>query len=153
MQCRGRHAIVTLSALSLLQPAPGSSVFRPVVPWHLLRLHRHRRTWLSFMCSPALTGRRARIISYGMCIVFIGVFVNLTVRKALVIDYNLPYPTGTAVGTMIRSFFNDGRSARRQAAHARQDRPRRLRLVRAPRHPCCWLRCNLTALASTDQVA
>ena len=50
-----------------------------------------------------------------MCIVFIGVFVNLTVRKALVIDYNLPYPTGTAVGTMIRSFFNDGRSARRQA--------------------------------------
>jgi len=56
-----------------------------------------------------------RIISYGMCIVFIGVFVNLTVRRALVIDYNLPYPTGTAVGTMIRSFFNDGRSARRQA--------------------------------------
>ena len=64
------------------------------------------------MRSRRTTGR---IIAYGMCIVFIGVFVNLTVRKPLVIDYNLPYPTGTAVGTMIRSFFNDGRSARRQA--------------------------------------
>ena len=31
------------------------------------------------------------------------------------IDYQLPYPTGTAVGTMIRSFFNDGANARKQA--------------------------------------
>ena len=35
--------------------------------------------------------------------------------QPLVIDYNLPYPTGTAVGTMIRSFFNDGANARQQA--------------------------------------
>jgi OPT family oligopeptide transporter len=56
-----------------------------------------------------------RIWAYGFCIVFMGVFVNLTVRKPLVIDYNLPYPTGTAVGTMIRSFFNDGANARQQA--------------------------------------
>ncbi len=35
--------------------------------------------------------------------------------QPLVIDYNLPYPTGTAVGTMIRSFFNDGAQARKQA--------------------------------------
>ena len=35
--------------------------------------------------------------------------------QPLVITYNLPYPTGTAVGTMIRSFFNDGANARQQA--------------------------------------
>lgn len=41
--------------------------------------------------------------------------VALLCLQALVIDYNLPYPTGTAVGTMIRSFFNDGTNARQQA--------------------------------------
>lgn len=35
--------------------------------------------------------------------------------QPLVITYNLPYPTGTAVGTMIRSFFTDGATARKQA--------------------------------------
>ncbi len=35
-----------------------------------------------------------------------GIFVNLSVRKPLVIDYNLPYPTGTATGLMINSFLH-----------------------------------------------
>jgi len=34
--------------------------------------------------------------------------VNLSVRKPLVIDYKLPYPTGTATGVMINSFFTNG---------------------------------------------
>ena len=29
-------------------------------------------------------------------------------RKPLVIDYKLPYPTGTATGVMINSFFTNG---------------------------------------------
>ena len=37
-----------------------------------------------------------------------GIFVNLSVRKPLVIDYKLPYPTGTATGVMINSFFTNG---------------------------------------------
>ncbi len=34
-----------------------------------------------------------------------GIFVNLVVRKPLVIDYGLPFPSGTATGLMINSFF------------------------------------------------
>ena len=34
--------------------------------------------------------------------------MNLSVRKPLVIDYKLPYPTGTATGVMINSFFTNG---------------------------------------------
>ena len=37
-----------------------------------------------------------------------GIFTNLSVRKPLVIDYKLPYPTGTATGVMINSFFTNG---------------------------------------------
>ena len=43
-----------------------------------------------------------------------GIFVNLTVRKPLVIDYKLPYPTGTATGVMINSFFTNGDLAKQQ---------------------------------------
>jgi uncharacterized oligopeptide transporter (OPT) family protein len=44
-----------------------------------------------------------------------GIFVNLSVRKPLVIDYKLPYPTGTATGVMINSFFTNGDLAKQQA--------------------------------------
>ena len=51
--------------------------------------------------------------------------MNLSVRKPLVIDYKLPYPTGTATGVMINSFFTNGDLAKQQvtdpwvpAAHA-----------------------------------
>ena len=43
-----------------------------------------------------------------------GIFVNLSVRKPLVIDYKLPYPTGTATGVMINSFFTNGDLAKQQ---------------------------------------
>ena len=40
--------------------------------------------------------------------------MNLSVRKPLVIDYKLPYPTGTATGVMINSFFTNGDLAKQQ---------------------------------------
>ena len=46
-----------------------------------------------------------------------GIFVNLSVRKPLVIDYKLPYPTGTATGVMINSFFTNGDLAKQQVKH------------------------------------
>jgi uncharacterized oligopeptide transporter (OPT) family protein len=45
-----------------------------------------------------------------------GIFVNLSVRKPLVIDYKLPYPTGTATGVMINSFFTNGDLAKQQVS-------------------------------------
>ena len=42
--------------------------------------------------------------------------MNLSVRKPLVIDYKLPYPTGTATGVMINSFFTNGDLAKQQAS-------------------------------------
>ena len=47
-----------------------------------------------------------------------GIFVNLSVRKPLVIDYKLPYPTGTATGVMINSFFTNGDLAKQQVTGA-----------------------------------
>jgi len=86
-----------------------------------------------------------------------GIFVNLTVRKPLVIDYKLPYPTGTATGVMINSFFTNGDLAKQQASvwtssHApcsapvdpfRPCRP----IIRAAR---CWTMCGRQFIHASD---
>ena len=58
---------------------------------HALPARGHENRWLTQKARPCA-----------------GIFVNLSVRKPLVIDYKLPYPTGTATGVMINSFFTNG---------------------------------------------
>lgn len=46
------------------------------------------------------------VIPYMLCTSLIGIFILLGLRKAFVVDYKLPYPSGTATGLMIQSFFS-----------------------------------------------
>ncbi|KAL0033062.1 hypothetical protein WJX79_000741 [Trebouxia sp. C0005] len=44
-----------------------------------------------------------RTLPYQICIGFIGIFVVLLLRKAMIIDFKLPWPSPTAAGTLIKS--------------------------------------------------
>lgn len=46
-----------------------------------------------------------RVIPYLLCTSVIGVFMLVALRKTMIIDYDLTYPSGTATGLMIDSFF------------------------------------------------
>ncbi|PRW60807.1 putative metal-nicotianamine transporter YSL6 [Chlorella sorokiniana] len=45
------------------------------------------------------------LMLYSLCISLFGVFMLVPVRKVLILDHELPYPSGTATGLMINSFF------------------------------------------------
>ena len=45
-----------------------------------------------------------RIVPYMFCIGLIGIFTLVILRKRFIIDYRLPFPSGTATGTLISSF-------------------------------------------------
>lgn len=55
-----------------------------------------------------------RLIPFLFCIAVIGVFLVSWVRKPMIINYGLPYPSGTAMGVMINSFFTAEGSANAQ---------------------------------------
>ena len=42
-----------------------------------------------------------RIIPYMVCIAFIGIFVVLVLRKAMIIDFRLPWPSSTAGASLL----------------------------------------------------
>ncbi|KAJ9533802.1 hypothetical protein QJQ45_026882 [Haematococcus lacustris] len=46
-----------------------------------------------------------RVLPYLFSVSVIGVFTLISMRKTMIIDYNLTYPSGTATGLMIDSFF------------------------------------------------
>ncbi len=46
-----------------------------------------------------------RVIPYLLCTSLIGAFMLCVLRKTIIIDYKLPYPSGTATGHMIKAFF------------------------------------------------
>ena len=45
-----------------------------------------------------------RIVPYMFCIGLIGIFTLVLLRKRFIIDYRLPFPSGTATGVLISSF-------------------------------------------------
>ena len=60
-----------------------------------------------------------RTIPYLLCISLIGIFVLLSLRKRFIVDYALPYPSGTASGVLINSLHSIGnKTAERQARTA-----------------------------------
>ena len=60
-----------------------------------------------------------RTIPYLLCISLIGIFVLLSLRKRFIVDYALPYPSGTASGVLINSLHSIGnKTAERQARPA-----------------------------------
>jgi uncharacterized oligopeptide transporter (OPT) family protein len=57
-----------------------------------------------------------RVIPYLICISLIGIFILLQLRKRFIVDYALPYPSGTASGVLINSLHSIGnKTAARQA--------------------------------------
>ena len=56
-----------------------------------------------------------RIVPYMLCIGLIGIFTLVVLRKRFVIDYRLPFPSGTATGTLISSFHTPKGEAAAQA--------------------------------------
>ncbi len=60
-----------------------------------------------------------RVIPYLICISLIGIFILLQLRKRFIVDYALPYPSGTASGVLINSLHSIGNNtAVRQACPA-----------------------------------
>ena len=57
--------------------------------------------------DPVLT----RTIPYMFCISFVGIFMLVNLRKRFIIDYDLPYPSGTAGGVLINSLHSLGGEA------------------------------------------
>lgn len=56
-----------------------------------------------------------RVIPYLICISLIGIFILLQLRKRFIVDYALPYPSGTASGVLINSLHSIGnKTAARQ---------------------------------------
>lgn len=57
-----------------------------------------------------------RLIAYMFCISLLGIFMLVPLRRQFILKYELPYPSGTATGLMINSFFTKSGSdaARRQ---------------------------------------
>ncbi|EFN55181.1 hypothetical protein CHLNCDRAFT_57961 [Chlorella variabilis] len=57
-----------------------------------------------------------RLIPYMFCLALFGIFMLVGLRKQLILKYQLPYPSGTATGLMINSFFtaDGGAAAKRQ---------------------------------------
>ncbi len=49
-----------------------------------------------------------RVIPYLLCISLIGIFILLQLRKRFIVDYALPYPSGTASGVLINSLHKIG---------------------------------------------
>lgn len=59
-----------------------------------------------------------RTIPYLLCISLIGIFILLSLRKRFIVDYALPYPSGTASGVLINSLHSIGnKTAERQVSH------------------------------------
>ena len=56
-----------------------------------------------------------RIVPYMFCIGLIGIFTLVILRKRFVIDYRLPFPSGTATGALISSFHTPKGEAAAQA--------------------------------------
>ena len=55
------------------------------------------------------------MIPYLLVISLIGIFILLSLRKRFIIDYALPYPSGTASGVLINSLHSIGnKTAERQ---------------------------------------
>lgn len=50
----------------------------------------------------------ARTIPYMICISFIGIFLLVSLRKRFILDYDLPFPSGTATGILINSLHTLG---------------------------------------------
>ena len=50
----------------------------------------------------------ARTIPYMLCISFVGIFMLVALRKRFIVDYDLPYPSGTAGGVLINSLHSLG---------------------------------------------
>lgn len=48
-----------------------------------------------------------RILPYMFCIAFLGIFFLVPLRDLFILEYDLPYPSGTATGFMINSFFTE----------------------------------------------
>lgn len=49
-----------------------------------------------------------RTIPYLLCISLIGIFILLQLRKRFIVDYGLPFPSGTASGVLINSLHKIG---------------------------------------------
>ena len=56
-----------------------------------------------------------RTIPYMFCISFVGIFMLVQLRKRFLIDYDLPYPSGTAGGVLINSLHTLGGESAAQA--------------------------------------
>lgn len=73
---------------------------------------------LSQLADSVIEPELHRVYPYLVCIAFGGIFVLLGLRVLLIVRWRLPFPSGTASGSMINSLHDAHRAAPRGAAAA-----------------------------------
>lgn len=64
-----------------------------------------------------------RTIPYLLCISLIGIFILLQLHKRFIVDYALPYPSGTASGVLINSLHKIGDKTAGRQVHTPHHTP------------------------------